>query len=64
MRFEDNLNIYNNYRSLYVDFIMEIEIRFLEWKQLMINDEVVVNIILLKVMISLLKKIVFRDSSN
>lgn len=32
MRFEDNLNIYNNYRSLYVDFIMEIEIRFLEWK--------------------------------
>lgn len=30
----------------------------------MINDEVVVNIILLKVMISLLKKIVFRDSSN
>lgn len=64
MRFEDNFNIYNNYRSLYVDFIMEIEIRFLEWKQLMINDEVVVNIILLKVMISLLKKIVFRDSSN
>lgn len=64
MRFEDNLNIYNNYRSLYVDFIMEIEIRFLEWKQLMINDEVVVNIILLKVMISLLKKIVFRDNSN
>lgn len=30
----------------------------------MINDEVVVNIILLKVMISLLKKIVFRDNSN
>lgn len=64
MRPEDNLNIYNNHRSSYVDLTMETETRFSERKQPTTNDEAVVNTTLSKAMTSLLKKIVFRDSSN
>lgn len=64
MRPEDNLNIYDNHRSSYVDLTMETETRFPERKQPTTNDEAVVNTTLSKAMTSLLKKIVFRDNSN